>query len=112
LPPTKMPSATTTTMPSSIFICPCPNTRPCTCPDPRVRISRDGGKTWTREYVLDKYDAAVAADAKAKKVAALRAELALLGVIEGNCNCDCCADSISRCRIPVPEDCEFYVAPK
>jgi hypothetical protein len=27
--------------------------------DPYVRVSRDGGKTWTREYVLDKYDTAM-----------------------------------------------------
>ena len=49
---------------------------------------------------------------KKEKVAALRAELALLGVVKGNCNCDHCADSISGCKIPVAEDCEFYVAPK
>jgi hypothetical protein len=70
------------------------------------------GEMYTRDKKAIPRQATLTQKQKEEKVAALRAELALLGVVKGNCNCDHCADSISRCKIPVAKDCEFYVAPK
>jgi hypothetical protein len=51
---------------------------------------------------------AIAEKKRLDQVKTLKAMLAELGEVGGNCNCDRCSDSIAGRKVPDPKHCEFY----
>jgi hypothetical protein len=65
-------------------------------------------KEAARLAAIHETQAKIAEKKRLDQVKTLKAMLAELGEVGGNCNCDGCSDSIARRKVPDPKHCEFY----
>jgi hypothetical protein len=65
-------------------------------------------KEEARKKAIAESKAETAEKKRLSQVKTLKAMLAELGEVGGNCNCDGCSDSIARRKVPDPKHCEFY----